>query len=152
MAIKLERISPIPYGVTYIQSNGNAINYIWTGAKPYARNIVEVDEEVYNWLKFSTQCFQNKSLIVVDEEQKEDMKFILSEEELKAPVYTLAEIESLLKGSTKELKTVVEKLTEEQISEFITIAKQMKLDSSSKRSVLAKALKMPVEIIFSEED
>lgn len=151
MAIKLERLQTTPYGVSYPQPNGNMITYNWVGAKDYARCIVEVDDVVYEWLKYNTQCFQNKKLVVVDEEQKQDMENLLTEEEANAPVYTLQQTKELLNGSVKDLKAEVEKMSEDNVREFINVAKQIKLDSASKRAVLAKKLKMPVEIVFSEE-
>lgn len=151
MSVKLERLQTTPYGVSYKQPNGNLITYTWSGAKDYARCIVEVDDIVYEWLKYNTTCFQKKKLVVVDKEQKKDMEYVLTEEEINTPTYALEDIKKFLNGSVKELKTVVEELTEDQVSEFINVAKQIKLDSSSKRAVLAKKLKLPVEIIFGEE-
>lgn len=149
--VKLERLQTTPYSVSYQQPNGNLINYNWVGAKDYARCIVEVDEVVYDWLKFNTVCFQKKKLVVVDEEQKQDMEYILSEEEV-GKTYTLQQIKELLGGSLKDLKAEVEQMSDDDVREFINIAKQINLDSASKRNVLAKKLKMPVEIIFGEEE
>lgn len=148
--IKLERLQTTPYAVSYTQPNGNLINYNWTGARDYARSIVEVDETVYEWLKYNTVCFQKKKLVVVDEEQKQDMEYLLSGDE-PTKTYTLEEIKNLLNGSVKDLKAEIEEMSEDNVREFINVAKSIKLDSASKRTALAKKLKMPVEIIFGEE-
>ena len=149
--IRLERLQTTPYAVSYQQPNGNLITYNWAGARDYARCIVEVDEVVYEWLKYNTVCFQKKKLVVVDEEQKQDMEYILTGDEL-TKTYTLPEIKELLNGSVKDLKAEVEGMSEDNVREFINVAKTIKLDSASKRTVLAKKLKMPVEIIFGEEE
>lgn len=151
MAIRLERLQTTPYKVNYKQPNGVLITYSWQGAKDYAKSIVEVDDTVYEWLKYNTSCFQKKKLVVVDEEQKKDMENVLTEEELQTPVYSLEEIKNFLNGTSKELKAVVDTLSDDQVTEFINVAKQIKLDSSTKRNVLAKKIKMPVEIVFAEE-
>lgn len=150
--VKLERLQSTPYGVTYIQPNGNQINYNWTGATDYARCIVEVDDVVYDWLKYNTVCFQKKHLVVVDEDKKEDVKSVLTEEEINEKIYTLEEIKKLFKASAKDFKAVVETLSDDQVREFINVAKKEKLDSSSKRAILAKKLKLPTEVLFIEEE
>lgn len=150
MAIKLERLQTTPYGVTYIQPNGNEITYTWSGARDYARSIVEVDDAVYQWLKYNTVCFQKKKLVVVDEEMKEDIEVLFTEDDDRK-VYTLQEIKELLNGNVKELKAELQDMSEDNVKEFINVAKQIKLDSSSKRQALAKKAKLPVEIVFDEE-
>lgn len=151
MSVKLKRLQTSPYAVTYIQGNGNPITYNWRGATAHSESIVEVDDVVYDWLKYNTVCFQKKKLVVVDEDRKEELNQILTEEELEAPVYDLESITKLLEGNAKSLKAVVDTLTEAQLEEFVSVAKQIGLDSASKRAILAKKLKMPVEIIFGEE-
>lgn len=150
MSVKLERLQTTPYAVTYVQPNGNEITYTWTGAKDYARCIVEVDDVVYQWLKYNTICFQKKKLVVVDEEMKEDVEVLFTEDDDRK-VYTLQEIKGLLDGNVKELKAELQDMSEDNAREFINVAKQIKLDSSSKRQALAKKVKLPVEIVFDEE-
>lgn len=150
MSIRLERLQSTPYSVTYFQPNGNEITYTWAGAKDYARSIVEVDEAVYQWLKYNTLCFQNKKLVIVDEDMKDDIEVLFTEEDDRK-VYTLQEVKALLNGSLKDLKAELENMSEDNVMEFINVARQMKLDSSSKRNALAKKVKLPTEIVFDEE-
>lgn len=148
--VRLERLQVTPYAVTYVQPNGNEITYTWTGARDYARCIVEVDDVVYQWLKYNTVCFQKKKLVVVDEEMKQDVEVLFTEEDDRK-VYTLQEIKELLNGNAKDLKAELQDMSEDNAREFINVAKQIKLDSSSKRQALAKKVKLPVEIVFDEE-
>ncbi len=153
--IKLERIQTSPYEVSYKQPNGNMLTYRWIGAKlrgsTIERNIVEVEDFVYEWLKYDTACFQNKKLTVVEDEQKEELQYVLTEEE-QVPFHTVEEVISLLGGTAKELKAVVAKISEEEVRNFVRIAKETNLDSSSKKKVLADKLGLPTSILFNEED
>jgi hypothetical protein len=151
--IKLERRRLTPYFVNY-NNNGRLEPYQWTGSKKGQRDIKEVPEYVVNWLLINSVCFKDGELAIVEdtEEAKEIKENIADIVEYENNSHSREEIVSLLTGNFLKMKSELGKITAIGEKQFIiNIAKEIKLDSASKRKWLAEWMNVPEDILFSEE-
>ena len=156
--IKLERLSILPYIVNYPLANGGVQKFAWKGATQKARSIQEVPYEVFDWLRDETCAITRKSLVIVDnEEAKEELIDIMTEEELAIKPVAINDIIELFdnKVSTKTFEKKLEVYSDTQLEEVVAIIKDKrnagKFDSAGKRKVIAKRLNAPIDILFGEE-
>ena len=103
-------------------------------------------------MKYNFCTLTDKILVVVDEEGQKDkieeVKDLIGEDMVDKKVYTISEMKKLLKGSLANLKTELEQVDKETLRQFITVAKEMKLDSSSKNKLMAELLGVPTDMLF----
>lgn len=152
--IKLERLRPIPYFVNY-NNNGRLEPYHWTGSKNGKRDIKEVPEYVVNWLLISSTCFKDGELAIVEDtkESKEIKENIADINDYENNTHSREEIVSLLTGNFPKMKSELGKITAIGEKQFvINTAKEIKLDSASKRKWLAEWMNVPEDILFDIDE
>lgn len=131
--VKLERRRNIEYTVNHASLPSGTI--VFFGAKEGKTCIKEVPEETYQWLATSTNCFKDGSLHVVEDALRED---VLSEDEVHN-THTIEEAKAILSGNFMKMKSELGKITSQDEKQFIiNVAKEMKLDSTSKQDFLVE--------------
>lgn len=152
MGVKLENLRSMIYEHDYVRPDGSRIHYKWDKAREEKRSIVEIPDEVFEDMKYNFCTLTDKILVVVDEEGQKDkieeVKDLIGEDMVDKKVYTISEMKKLLKGSLANLKTELEQVDKETLRQFITVAKEMKLDSSSKNKLMAELLGVPTDMLF----
>jgi hypothetical protein len=152
--IKVARYRNTPYVFNYI-TNGGQKRYEWSGSKGSKIDIKSLPEEAVNYLLMNSICFDEGELIIIEdtEDAKEMASNIGNLENYENNAHTREEVIELLKGAIKVLKEEIAKITNKQELLFmVDVAKEIKLDSSSKQKVLADALNVPVDILFATEE
>lgn len=151
--IKLENPRSTQYAHRYIFPNGrDEMTYTW---KPSTEKItigVEVPDYVYVDIRDNTTAFRKGYLIVAkteDEEIKEEVAELVD-----TKVYTVKEMQEVLKGNINKIKKEITKETPKSIiEEFVKVAKDMKLDSVSKQKYLAELLGVDdMEYVFPQDE
>lgn len=150
--IKLENIKSTEFTVNMPTANGYVKPYVWKPAREKRRSILDVPEEVYEFIKYNTCTFKDGWLILAKEEEDEIVKEEVAQETEGLVVYTIEQITKLLNGDTKKLKAELEKMDKTVALDFARVAKEIKLDSTAKRKAIADKLGQKVELIFSEEE
>ena len=151
MGVKLENIRDRKYEVDYIQPNGNRLSYRWERARDGRPSIVEVDNQVYEYLKYETVTLSNRKLIVVDEDKKDEVAQLIDADTAATPPYGIADVKKTLNGTIKFIATTLEGDDKDTIAYFVRIAKEIKLDSAGKQKLLADLSDVPVDILFEIE-
>ncbi len=151
MGVKLENIRDRKYEVDYIQPNGNRLSYRWERARDGRPSIVEVDNQVYEYLKYETVTLSNRKLIVVDEDKKDEVAQLIDADTAAKPNYGIADVKKILNGTIKFIATTLEDADKDTIAYFVRIAKEIKLDSAGKQKLLADLSDVPVDILFEIE-
>lgn len=145
--IKLERRRNIPYTINHSALKGGTITF--SGAKNGKTDKKDVPEEVVDYLAMSTSCFQTGSLYIVTDEVREDM---VEEEALKNS-HTIEEVEKILNGNTNKMKSELSKIECQDEKDFIiSVAKNMKLDSSAKQTFICDWAGVKKEVVFFDEE
>jgi hypothetical protein len=154
--VKLERLLDTPYEYDYILPNGSRKSYKWRGAKVGSRSIQEVDDDVFEDMKYHSVTLKNKKLVLVledNEESKlkqEEIESTMTDEDIEKKVYSVEEIKTLLEGNYKKLESVLKKENADTIATFVRVAKDIKLDSASKLDILAKLSNVPIDVLFEK--
>lgn len=151
MGVKLENIRDRKYEFDYIQPNGSRLTYRWERARDGRRSIQEVEDYVFEYMKYNTVTLSNRKLVVVDENKKDEVNQLMDEETLAKPAYGIADVKKVLNGSIKFIKETLVDADADTIAYFVRIAKEIKLDSAGKQALLAELSKTPVDILFAEE-
>lgn len=153
--VKLENVKPFDFGVNFPMANGHVKSYNWKPARVDRRSVVEVDNEVYEWLRFETKTFQMGYLILAAEEKNEQIiEEMIEISEETAKVFSLEQIKQLLNGSATALKKELTKETSRDIVlDFVEVAKAIKLDKDTTKNYLAELLgcKDNRELVFPVE-
>ncbi len=156
--VKLERLLDTPYEYDYILPNGTRRRYKWNGAKVGMHSIVEVEDEVFEDMKYNSVALKNKKLVVVIDDNNEDslnkqeeVEDIMTDEDKEKKVYSVEEVKELLEGNFQKLKSVLTKESKDTIDYFIRVAKEIKLDSSAKLKILADLSNVPIDILFEQQ-
>lgn len=149
--IKLMRPKNTKYAVDYPLPNGTRLHYEWRPATVHQENVVEVPQQVFEYLKYNTSVFQLGKLVVVEEEVKEEMEYMMEDAK---KVLTTKQVKAILESPLKKFKEEVAKYKDDKdtVAYLVSVAKEIKLDSSAKQKVLADAMKLPVDILFATED
>lgn len=155
--VKLERLLDTPYEYDYVLPNGMRRSYKWRGAKAGSRSIQEVEDEVFEDMKYHSVALKNKKLVLVIEDddydslqKQEEIESTMTDEEKEKKVYSVEEIKALLEGNYKKLESVLKKEDADTVSTFVRVAKEIKLDSASKLAILAELSNVPVDILFEK--
>lgn len=135
--IKLARYRSYPYTVNCPVTNKK---WKWAGSINKKIDSKSIPEETYNWLVMETSAIKNGQLVVVDEKAKKELKDAMLDEDIKeieSNTHTREEVEKILKGNTNTMKSKLKDITSKDEKRFIiNVAKEMKLDSTTKRSFL----------------
>lgn len=151
--VKLARYRSLPYTVNY-QENGVKRKYVWTGSKGDRYQIHDIPDYVFSWLQMASTCIQDGELVVVEEDKKkkEEVMMGVDEEELNKNTHTRKEIEKILKGNTNTMKKKLNDITVDSEKQFIIkVAKEIKLDSSTKRNFLKEWSGIDLDIVLEDE-
>lgn len=151
MGVKLENLRDRKYEFDYVLPNGNRMHYRWERAREGRRSIQEVEDEVFEYMKYNTVTLINKKLVVVDEEKKEEVEHLMDEDTVDKVSYSVSDVKKILKGTIPRLKKELEKADADTIDYFVRMAIEMKLDSAGKQKLLADLSNMPVDILFETE-
>lgn len=152
--IKIARLRNIPYKVNYV-GDGIKRTYVWSGSKNGVIDIKDIPEDVVNWLLMSTVCFKEGELKIVEDTPtaKEAVANIDGKEEYKENTHSREEIAKLLEGNTNTMKAELNKITNIAEKRFVCdVAKEIKLDVSSKRNFLANWIGVAEDILFAEDN
>lgn len=151
--IKIENIKSTEFTVNVPTSNGYVKPYVWKPARAKRRSVLEVPEEVYEYIKYNGCTFKEGWLVLAKEEDDEVVieEVAMDTEDLK--MYTVEEITKLLNGDIKKLKAELNDADKQIVLEFARVAKEIKLDSSAKKKFIAEKLghKNNVDFVLGEE-
>lgn len=148
--VKLQRLFNTKYEVDYPLPNGTRLHYEWRPATDKYDSIVEVEDMVFEYIKYNTNVLKSGKLVIVDEEVKKENEYLL---EGTKKTYSVKEVKKLLEGNEKALKEVLEMVKNDRdtIGYFCSVARDIKLDSSRKKALLGKYLGLAPELIFEVE-
>ena len=147
--IKVARNRNYPFKVNYYMSNGNIKTFEWAGSKGNKVDIKPIPEEVVQHLIMNTIAFTDGELYII--EDTETAKEIVTniDEQYKLNAHTKEEIIKLLEGNINKMKSELGKVTVKEEKMFvIDVAKEIKLDSASKRDWLAEWIGIKTEMLF----
>lgn len=129
------------YRTTEYIVNYDNKKYAWAGSKPNKIDKKSVNEEVYNFLQMNTSCFSDGELVIIPqvEEDNELLEEIVDKESYLANTHTREEIVKILEGNINKMKSELNKITNKEEKQFVlNVAKEIKLDSSTKRKFLVE--------------
>lgn len=163
-SVKLIRKQATPFKVNF-PMDGRFRSYVWNGTKGKILNSKEVPFEVYEWLAQYTTTFNEGCLIIdtEDQEANEIKESIENIDLVEKAILTQKEIEEILttgnhlvlKGKLNELvKDLPEELARTQKRYVATVAREIGVDSSAKRKILAEWAGINVEnsdLVFDKE-
>lgn len=152
--IKVARYRTTPYFVNF-QTNGGLKAYSWAGSKNNKVDTKNVPEEVIDWLLMNSVCFTEGELAIIEdsEEAKALVENIDDVEEYKNNTHSRDEAVKILEGTLNKMKSELKKITNKGEQKFfIEIAKEIKLDSSSKLSYLSEWYGVKKDILFPEPE
>lgn len=152
--VKLENIKGTEFTINMPQPNGMVKPYVFKPARDKRRSILDVPEEVYEYVKYNTCTFKEGWLILAKEETDEIIIDEVAQDTEDLKLYTIEQITKLLNGDIRKLKSELSTIDHATALEFARIAKEIKLDSTSKRKAIAEKLghKDNVDFIFNEEE
>jgi len=154
--IKLGRYKLIPYTVRYTDEGGMTRQYTWAGMRGEKIDIKSIPEELVNYLEMNSFCFKQGELKIIEDTEmaKEIVDNLTDKEEYETNALTRDEMLKLLKGGYKKLESEVKKMNKETVNCLIDLAKETKVDSSSKQKILAEAIGMGknVDLVFTDKE
>lgn len=151
--IKVARLRNRPYRVNYID-DGIKKPYVWAGSKGNVIDIKEIPENVVNYLLMFTICFKNGSLKIIEDNDTsiELASNIDGKDNYDSNTHTKEQITKLLEGNFMKMKSELGKITVRQEKEFVVeVAKEIKLDSASKRQFIAEWVGVDEDLLFVKE-
>ena len=125
--------------------------FVFMGSKKNRKpTVVKVPREVYDWLVTETTAFKSGSLSV-EEDMEEDLGMSVDLEEVKKNSHTREEIEKILKGTCANMKKKLVEITSQDEKDFVmSIAKEMKIDSTEKKKILRKFAGIPESVVLED--
>jgi hypothetical protein len=152
--IKIERRRNSPYVLNF-KNNGNLKRYEWSGSKGIKIDTKELPEDVVNYLLMTSRCFTDGELkIVKDSEIAEELISNIDDiEKYENNTHTRKEIVKILEGNTNSMKKELSKITVSTEKSFvIDVAKEINLDSATKREFLASWMNVPSDVLFTSDE
>jgi hypothetical protein len=152
--VKIARLRNTPY-VVNIKSESGIKRYEWIGSKGDKTDIRSIPEDVVNHLLMSSRCFNDGELkIIEDSDESKDIITNIDEiDKYRNNTNSKEDIKKMLDLPVAKLKTELNKITVVGEKNFvIEVAKEIGLDSSSKRKILGEWLGTPAEILFDDEE
>lgn len=154
-AIKVERRRVGDFFVNYPRGTGMYDKYLWNGAKKGYIDKKEIPEEVVSWLAYQTSTFKEGHLVISKDETSKEAKVVIDNvksenKNLDKETHTYEEIEELLSSHfTNAKKEELASITSQEEKEFVLeVAKDMEIDSITKRQFIADLLDEDVNTIF----
>lgn len=152
MGIKLERLRNAPYEVNY-NYGVRPERYVWNPSKGKLSTVVEVSDDCYMYLLQNSSCFRDGELRIIESEFASAEKDVIDIEEYKANSHSREEVENLLKGNVNKLKAELDKIENpSEITYFVDVAKEIKIDKASVQKALADKIGTPVDVLFDDEE
>lgn len=152
--INVARYRNTPYTVNYYPNgSGTVKTYRWNASKKKP-DVQSVSQEVINWLAHNSVAFDDGELVIIEDSDvsKEEAMNISDKESYENNTHTYDEIVKILEGNTNKLKAELKNVTVASEKNYIlSVAKDIKLDSSSKQKILADWMGIPVEMLFDDE-
>lgn len=152
--LKVARYRNSPYTVNYI-TNGGLKAYQWSPSKHNKTDVKDLPIDVVDWLLMNSVTFSEGELVIVEEseEAQDAISNIDDTEKYENNTHSRDEIVKILEGNFMKMKSELSKVTVNQEKQYIVnIAKEIKLDSSSKQKFLADWLEVPADVLFADED
>lgn len=152
--LKVARYRNSPYTVNFI-TNGGLKTYQWASSKTNKTDVKALPSEVVDWLLMNSVTFSEGELVIVEEteEAKEAISNIDDTEKYENNTHSREEIVKILEGNFMKMKSELGKITVLQEKQYVVdVAKEIKLDSSSKQKYLADWLDVPVDILFVDDN
>jgi hypothetical protein len=158
-AINVARHKTFPYTVNFKADGGSVKQFTWNGSTGKKIDIKAIPEEVVDWLITNTVCFKEGELKIVDEDAELEFLDNVSEEDKESYLNNTnskSDIVKLLEGNANTMKAKLEKITTQTEKLFvIEVAKEIKLDSSTKQKFLAEWAGYKaedVDLLFSDTE
>lgn len=150
--IKVENVKSTEFSVNFPMPNGYVKPYVWKPARSKRRSILDIPEEVYEYIKWNTCTFKEGYLVLAKEECDEVVIEEVKVDTEDLVIYTIDEMITLLNGDIKKLRKALEESDKAVVSEFARVAKEIKLDSKAKTKLIADKLGHgdSVDFIFEE--
>lgn len=117
--------------------------------------MLKLPHEVVDWLLMNSVTFSEGELVIVEDsdEAKEIISNIDDTEKYENNTHSREEIVKILEGNFMKMKSELGKITVLQEKQYVVdLAKEIKLDSSSKQKYLADWLDVPVDILFVDDN
>jgi hypothetical protein len=147
--VKVARYRSLPYKINFEVNGGGRKVYKWEGSTSKKKSIVELPQEVVEWLATSTRSFKDGELVII--EDTDTLELIDDIEEYRNNTHSREDIDKLMKRSTSVIKKELEKVTNSGEKRFIiNVVKELNVDSASKRKVLAEWAGTSID--FFDED
>lgn len=153
--IKIGRYRAVPYTVNYPTDSGGVKTFQWSGSKGNKKDIKEIPEDVVNYLMMNSICFEQGELVIADDSKEaNDLKENIDDKEsYDNNTQSRDEIVELLKGNMNKMKSELNKITVKDQKKFVVdTAKEIELDSDSKKKFIADWYGVKKDILFSDED
>ena len=150
--IKIARYRTSPYIVNHITDGGTKV-YSWSGSKGNKVDIKEIPEEVIDRLMMESVCFREGELVIIEEDEKakELVSNIDDLEEYRNNTHSKEEVVKILEGNYKKMEAELNKITNKDEKKFIIdVAKEIKVDSNAKLTILANWFGVKRDILFGE--
>ena len=150
--IKVENIKATEFTINFPMPNGYVKPYVWKPARVKRRSILEISEEVYEYIKWNTCTFKEGYLVLAKEEDDEIVVDEVKSDTEELTLYTIDEMTALLNGDIKKLRKALDDADLSVVSDFARVAKEIKLDSKAKTKAIAEKLGHGdnVDFIFEE--
>lgn len=148
--INVVRLRNSPYVVNY-RIDGNIKRYVWSGSRNNKQDIRQLPESLVNHLLMSSRCFTDGELKILEDtsEAKEIVENIDNKEAYVNNTNSREDIIKLLNSNINYMKGRLNKITVLTEKNFvIDVAKEINLDSATKRAWLAEWLGVPVDVLF----
>ncbi|MEK4451292.1 hypothetical protein [Paenibacillus sp. FSL L8-0506] len=150
--VKVARYRNVPYKVNYKVNGGGTSVYSWRESKGDSFQILDVPEDVVEWLAIYTQAFTDGELVIVDENDQM-INLIENHDSYKNNSHTREAIVKFLNGTVKTLKEELKKITDDGEKRFVlSVAKENKVDSIAKQKAIAEWANMSIELLFEDDD
>jgi hypothetical protein len=150
--IKIARYRTTPYIVNFI-TNGGTKTYSWTGSKGNKVDIKSIPTEVVDWLVMNSACFREGELAIIEETEvaKEIVSNIDDVEEYRNNTHSKEDAVKILEGNINKMKSELKKISHKGEKKFfIDVAKEIKLDSNAKLTLLSEWYGVKKDILFED--
>jgi hypothetical protein len=155
MALDSKTLIPVlnKRSTVYTASLRNGEYFEWLPATESYEDTIELSFRDIQYLHTTSATFTRGYLYIDNDEARKRLG--LEREEIKVNQISRAEIEKGLKGGIPLLKKMLETIKESENSallrEVVSIAKEIKVDNTTKLQLLAEASGIPMEVLIDME-
>jgi len=141
MGVKLKNVKTSEFGVNFPLANGTVKPYVWTGVHGNRYCELEVDDEVFEYIRYNTCTLQQGYLVLSENETNEEIKQEVAEVVEDVEILSVEEIKKILALKLPAFKKKVASDTPKDVLlEIVRVANDIKLDSDSIKTYLAELL------------